>query len=522
MGTTHTNNPSADVWDALMEKLALNDPTGVGKWRLKQAKPGWDSQNLLKVCKDGERTAHLTGLAGSYLHNGFDINQTIEHCLLWNSRNTPPLDVNKVIATCQSIAARDAINHPERSLAGSFALLNTPATLPTPWFDLADARIGHYLNTAPPVMRWVLDGFLPLGIVAAVVAQGGAGKSQWLMQLCYSVSTGIPLAGHWSVGEPGTVLMLCAEDSSEDIHRRVHRIHHQVGKGMSTSQLDALQKNFLIRSVAGLDVQLTQLNGKNEVLRTGLTEQLLLTAQQADNLKLIIIDPASRFRGGDENSNAHATRFVQTLEYLVKNTGATVLIAHHTGKGAINSKETNQDASRGASALTDGIRWQFALTPMTNTIKGNKELPPNARHRYLQAKLVKSNYTELPPEVLLLKGPDGYLEVTTSTGTTAPNFVQEMLSLLGVLRTVQAVPGGITARQLETQHGGITKALKMSEKAVRDVITLARARGYLQGDGRKPLQLTDAAVEFLQKHAASGVDAAPNSPRGTAGRRKKP
>ena len=103
----------------------------------------------------------------------------------------------------------------------------------------------------------------------------------------------------------------------------------------------SLKDNFLIRSVTGMDVLLTQAMKNGEIVRTQLVEPLLLTAQQAKNLKLIIIDPAARFRGGDENSNPHATRFVQVLEYLALTTGATVLIAHHTGKGATNSKETN-------------------------------------------------------------------------------------------------------------------------------------------------------------------------------------
>jgi len=42
------------------------------------------------------------------------MNQTIEHCLLWNERNTPPLDPDKVIRTCHSIAASDARKNPDR------------------------------------------------------------------------------------------------------------------------------------------------------------------------------------------------------------------------------------------------------------------------------------------------------------------------------------------------------------------------------------------------------------------------
>ena len=520
MNTAPTIAIRDDVWETLKLKLGLNEARARAG---KSSSSGWDSENLLAPCGDGQRTAHLTGLAGSYLARGFNVDQTIEHCLLWNERNTPPLDPDKVISTCQSIAATDARNHPERAQGHGHAFGLVQSVIPpTPLFDIADARIDDYLTTPPPLQRWVLDRFLPLGIVAAIVAQGGAGKSQLVMQLCYSVSTGMALAGQWAVGETGTVLMLCAEDSPEEIHRRVHRIHRQLGSGFAASTLKQLKDNFLIRSMTGMDVLLTQATQKNEVVRTALAERLLLTAQQAKNLKLIIIDPASRFRGGDENSNLHATRFVQTLEYLALSTGATVLIAHHTGKGATNSRETSQDASRGASALTDGIRWQLALTPLTSVSKGYKGLPPNTRHLYMEAKLVKTNYTAPQPEVLLLRGSDGYLQVTSDPSATTPKFIQEKLDLLSVLRIVQAAPKPITARQLETRYGGLNKALKVSEKALRELVAAGRRDGLLEGAARQPLELTQKAVDLLQNQAGGTTDAARQAPRGNATRRKKP
>ena len=102
MATAPTIATRDDVWETLKEKLGLNET----RTRAARASSsGWDSQNLLAPCGDGQRTAHLLGLAGSYLQRGFDVNQTIEHCLLWNERNTPPLDPDKVISTCRSIAA---------------------------------------------------------------------------------------------------------------------------------------------------------------------------------------------------------------------------------------------------------------------------------------------------------------------------------------------------------------------------------------------------------------------------------
>lgn len=481
------------VWETLASKLGLSLATKKGSTAVSAT---WNSRSLLAGCEDGHRTAHLVRLAGTCFARGFSSDQVIEHCLMWNERNNPPLDEGKVISTCESIGAADARNHPDRDRNIAFSLQETvkPAT---PMFDVVDARIDRYLATPPPPQRWVLDGFLPLGIVAAIVAPGGTGKSQLLMQLAYSVATGAPLAGFWPVGESGTVLMLCAEDSENEIHRRISRIDQQLRAGMTQAQRTALEKHFLVRSLVGEDVLLTQTIRNNEVVRTQLADRLLLTAQQVTDLKLIIIDPASRFRGGDENSNLHATRFVQALEYLALNTGATVLIAHHSGKGAMNTGEVTQTASRGASALTDGIRWQLALTPLTSIKKGYESVPSDLRHHHLEAKLVKSNYTAPKASVLLRREDDGYLAATdvTASGPSIKRLAQ-------IIKIIAELPNGITARQFEISYGGLKKELKIPERDVRKLLESARDLGLLSGERRQPLKITGAATPWLKSQQA--------------------
>lgn len=515
MLTPPTQPSPTDVWDQLAEKLGLHAFAAKRAGSSGAGSPGWSSESLLRPCADGERTAHLLGLAGTYLAWGFNPNQVIEHCLMWNRQNIEPLDDDKVISTCQSIAATDARNHPHRTRGVALNLLQPPTPI-VPLFNIADARIDTFLSNSPPPQRWVLAELLPLGIVAAYVAQGGVGKSQLLMQLCYSVATGVPLAGYWPVGEQGTVLMLCAEDSREEIHRRVHRIHTQINTGMPKNVHKQLEDRFLVRSMVGQDVLLTTATRTSEVERTPLLVQLLLTAKQAANLKLIILDPAARFRGGDENSNADATRFVQALEYLAQSTGATVLIAHHSGKGAINAKVVDQSASRGASALTDGIRWQMALTPLTSGIKGYAGVPEGRRHLFLEASLVKTNYTAPQPPILLQRCLDGYLEAIS-----VPQSVQSDDTLVAVLHALHSSPNGLTARQFETQHGGLKKTLKISEREVRKVLDDACARGFLIKVNGKPLQLTPDGVVWVNSKTSPTPSAARQAPRGSAARREK-
>ena len=201
MSTVPKTQTRDDVWETLKEKLGLKETRTS---EVHSASTGWNSQKLLAPCGDGERTAHLTGLAGSYLARGFNVDQVIEHCLMWNERNTPPLGVEKIISTCKSIAATDARNHPERTLGQghAFGLMQTRIP-PTPLFDLQAGRIDRYLQTPPPARRWLIKDLVVLGKVGAIVAPGGSSKSQWLLQLAVGVSTGLAVAEHWQVGEPG-------------------------------------------------------------------------------------------------------------------------------------------------------------------------------------------------------------------------------------------------------------------------------------------------------------------------------
>jgi hypothetical protein len=472
----------SDVWEALKKTLGLSDsPAKTPNARATHVT--WNSQDLLAPCGDGQRTSHLVGLAGSYLAMGFTLDQTIEHCLMWNQRNTPPLDDAKVISTCTSIATSDARNHPERSRGDVFALLQPI----TPLFDLNQARIDHFLLTPPPPQRWVLDGVLPLGVVAAMVSPGGMGKSQLLMQLSYSVATRILLAGHWQVGESGSVLMLCAEDGVDEIHRRVDRIHKQLGGGLSSAAMKQLTDRLFVRSMIGEDLLMTMVGKNNEAIRTILVERLALTAKQAADIKLLVIDPASRFRGGDENSNQHATRFVQALEYLAQTTGATVLIAHHASKASAYGDEATAQSSRGASALSDGIRLQFALTPVAARSKFGANMSDDERRRHVEVSVVKTNYTAPQAPVLLRREDDGYLQAVA--GATSSNSPGTLL-MLELLRLVSAPPGKLTARHIEMNMCGPNKALDVSQKDVRGLIQKARDAGWIAGMKGKALRVT--------------------------------
>lgn len=478
-------------WETIQEKLGLQSPLTATPMRptceAKQSNASPAINDLMRrSCSDGERTEHLTRLAGALIAARFDLKECIERCSVWNQNNQPPLDDDKVISTCTSISAIDQSNHPERY----------PHPLQfAPLFDLQDGRIDHYINTPPIPRRWLLKDLVVLGKVGAVVAPGGSSKSQWMLQLAVSVATGIPLAGHWQVEEVGGALMLCAEDDRDEIHHRLYRVQEHLRFAGFGDQFNKVKDRLFIHSTIGIDTLLTKKGASGEVSATEIVDRITALAKEIPGLRLIVIDPASRFRGGEENSNEDATRFVEALEKLAKQTGASIMLAHHTNKGSYNNTDVGQGASRGASALTDGLRWQMNLGRPTEKQATEFGLHKDTLNKYVTATVTKTNYSAIPAPVLLERNDGGYLSAVSPAQAKRDAEQQAVLKIAHVL---SAQKNPISARHLEDHYGGVQKELKMSKQRVREMIKLGLERGYLTGGDRTALHVSAIGAELLR------------------------
>lgn len=437
------------------------------------------------VCVDGQRTHHALRLAGALIAGGANLSECTAQCHQWNAKNQPPLDNEKVEQICLAIYSADLRNHPERHQNAANDAL----------FDLSAGRIATFLNTAPPPRRWLIKELIAVGKVGAIVAPGGSSKSQLLLQIGVSVATGIDLAEHWQAGETGGVMMLCAEDDRDEIHRRVHCIHAHLAAGGHGSSLAALPNGLFIFSTIGIDTLLTKRQTHGEVTSTAVIGRIVALAAKVDNLKLIVIDPVSRFRGGEENSNEDGTRFVEALEQIAKLSGAAVLIAHHASKASTGGGEVTQGASRGASSLTDGVRWQMNLSPPTDKQAESMGVLRTELRRYVMATVTKSNYSLIPPPTMLKREDGGYL-TAVSAGQAQTNA--EIESIIRVLSLIDTAGQLMTARQLEDQFGGVKNASRLSKQRLREVIKRAIDSGVLQGADRQPLVITPLGADMLR------------------------
>ena len=294
---------------------------------------------------------------------------------------------------------------PERERPGSLGAL---------WGWLGER---NWPDSKPPQRRWLLQrpaapeeesahprGFLPLGKVGMLAAAGGVGKTMALAQLAVSVVTGRSWLEHYSVPAEsrGPVLLALGEEDEEEVQRRLYDI--RLGLELSAEEWAEVKRGLLVLPLAGCPVQLVSAqarNGKPE--ETPFFRGLRQRIEGAGvDWRLLVLDPLSRWAGPEtETDNFAATRFVAAVESLSQARGKpTVLLAHHTTKAARRGLDAGEaTAARGASALTDGVRW------VANLLR-----PEGAP---LTLSLVKTNYTAPAPDVGLKRGEEGVLRVLT-------------------------------------------------------------------------------------------------------------
>lgn len=270
----------------------------------------------------------------------------------------------------------------------------------------------------PMLMEYVDDngkpmGFLPKSIVAMLVGAGGVGKTHLIAQLTISVSTGTPWldvfspTSHCGLDNKGYVFLGLGENQIDDIHRVLYKASKMIrNQEQGRKMLGDARKRIMPFSFCGQQAAFLEGGRPSRYFRE--LKLRLCESAPENGWSLIILDPVSRLLGVDsETDNAAATQFIALLEELTLDVpgNPTVLFAHHVSKSAIQQTgKQNQTAARGASALTDGVRWQINFQ--------KKNMENNSLDQLALLHMQKSNFTAIMDDIVLKKDFEGYLNVT--------------------------------------------------------------------------------------------------------------
>lgn len=417
----------------------------------------------------GGRNTALTSYVGSIINKGLSFNDTLTMALAWNQSLPQPLDDAEVRRTHASIWKTHHRNN-AATQPTTLALIPTANS-----FRLISA--GSLLASPPQPRSWLIKDFLPSKIVAALIAAGGTGKSYLAMHIAVSVASGSSLFGEFIPTKPAKVVFISGEDDETELKRRLHA----VTCGMPAAVKTSIDTNLHFIDLADAFELFTQKPVSGEVQITDVPVRLVEAIKQmaGESVDLIIVDPISRFRGGEENSAGDTTRFVQSLQYLRDHLGASVLALHHVNKGAkVNG--TSQNNARGSSAFIDGVRLVYELNALsdaeTEKTYGKQMIMP----RVLTLNSVKSNYGKPINPIILCKRTDGTLE---RFGMQAGQH-----QALSILQEIKLNPTSKT--QFKKTYGSATGKFGLSEKALVLKLEDLEKQGLLTIPTRGSMQLT--------------------------------
>lgn len=231
--------------------------------------------------------------------------------------------------------------------------------------------------TVPVSHDYVLPS-LPRGEVGSLVAAGGTGKSMLALQVCYAIASGLnDFIG--DVGQ-GATAYLSFEDRASTIEARAYNI---------AQSMVGVRRSDVERNVHVFDLSTHVVNIINDhSLVTNIIEML-----KARSCRLCFIDTLVGIHKGDENSNVEMASVIARFRQIAQGANCAVVFLHHLNKSAaLNGLADVQQASRGASALTDNVRWQGFLVTMTEDEAASYHLEDTERKLYVRFGVSKVNY----------------------------------------------------------------------------------------------------------------------------------
>jgi RecA-family ATPase len=231
--------------------------------------------------------------------------------------------------------------------------------------------VSNWADTPAPPREWLVPEFIPHAAVTLLSGDGGTGKSLIALQLGVAAATGKPWLGQ-RIDRPGDVLFLSAEDSRDELHRRLESI--------CNGDLTALER-LHARSVVEVDPLLATFDRENRMKTTELFSKVHAAVERV-RPSLVVLDTLANLHSGDENNKAHAMQFVNRLKGIATTFNCAVLLLTHPSLSGMS----NGSGAAGSVGWSNGVRSRLFLSRVKDK-DGNEH---NADIRTLTT--TKSNY----------------------------------------------------------------------------------------------------------------------------------
>jgi RecA-family ATPase len=233
---------------------------------------------------------------------------------------------------------------------------------PSPSTPITETRMQvvdeSWLHVKPEPRKYLaIDTRTQLGALDAegvclFVAAGGVGKSYATIALALAIASHTPWLGTFQSEAPGRVLIVSAEESTDEIKRRLYYVAQSTG-------VVSLGAGIEILDVHNVQVPLLDENYR----MTEHAAALVSLVQQRGPYALVVMDPLSRLAGASiDADNVAAGLMVSALEAISSAAKGLVVVAHHTDKVARREGIVDATAVRGATGLGDSARMVMMLS----------------------------------------------------------------------------------------------------------------------------------------------------------------
>jgi len=405
--------------------------------------PGWDTS----ICS----LSRLVRLAGAIRPNNGAVQS-----LLWLNRRVPPLHPSMVI----------------RQLDQFVNAISAPRTAST-MMILGELRAPELGNDPTELLK---SRFLYLGAICLFVGPTGSGKSVWVLQA----------AIYWAVGrtffglQPGDVyqklgmeiLIVQAENDEGDLAE----MRDGVIKG--TTDLNTAEKELALRRV-----RIDTISDRSGDAFVSEIDRLL---HESPSIRLLIVDPAFAYLGGDSNSQRDVSHFMrELLTPVLQKRNVGMILVHHPNKPLRGKDKEHLETGDYAYLGAGSAEWinpaRAALALRSTGSETVFELRAAKRGRRLQwmdangePTLVKHIAHHSAPGVICWR--DATVQEVTDVTSKGKRGRPSQVDTLPCVRAVVQQPGEsqgfYTAR--------LAKALSCSDESVRKALKACVSAGLLR------------------------------------------
>jgi hypothetical protein len=208
-----------------------------------------------------------------------------------------------------------------------------------------------------PPRPWLFGRWLQRGIVTAMIAPGGVGKSSLIASMGLSMASGKEVLGKTVYGKLG-VWLWNLEDGGENLARArvAASLHHGIG------EQDCGGRLFVDSGPEGA----TLCTAVEDRLGFTIIEPVMANVTEAiirRKIDVLVIDPFVSSHAINENDNNRVDAVVKRWAAVAQATGCAIVLVHHSRKLA--GEAVTADSARGASALNNAARMTLVLNRMS-------------------------------------------------------------------------------------------------------------------------------------------------------------